>query len=89
MHATLRLIADANLKFESAAEGDAWGQAADCRFWFLLLDKPNARSSHTGQAGGGQFSLFDLPHSLKEATQASNRWLGERLHMGRPEAVSV
>jgi REP element-mobilizing transposase RayT len=26
---------------------------------------------------------------LKEATQASNRWLGERLHMGRPEAVSV
>ena len=25
---------------------------------------------------------------LKETTQASNRWLGERLHMGRPEAVS-
>jgi len=26
---------------------------------------------------------------LKEVTQASNRWLAERLHMGRPEAVSV
>ena len=26
---------------------------------------------------------------LKEATQASNRWLGERLYLGRPEAVSV
>lgn len=26
---------------------------------------------------------------LKESTQASNRWLAERLHMGRAEAVSV
>jgi len=26
---------------------------------------------------------------LKETTQAGNRWLTERLHMGRPEAVSV
>lgn len=26
---------------------------------------------------------------LKEITQAGNRWLAERLHMGRPEAVSV
>ena len=26
---------------------------------------------------------------LKETTQAGNRWLTERLHMGRPEAVSA
>jgi hypothetical protein len=26
---------------------------------------------------------------LKETSQASNRWLSARLHMGRPEAVSV
>jgi hypothetical protein len=27
--------------------------------------------------------------TLKERTQASNRWLTGHLHMGRPEAVSV
>jgi hypothetical protein len=26
---------------------------------------------------------------MKEISQASNRWLSARLHMGRPEAVSV
>ena len=26
---------------------------------------------------------------MKQTTQASNRWLAEQLHMGRPEAVSV
>ena len=26
---------------------------------------------------------------MKQRTQAGNRWLAERLHMGRPEAVSA
>lgn len=30
-----------------------------------------------------------IAHELKQTTQASNRWLTEHLHMGRPEAVSV
>ena len=80
-----------------AAEARAWegGSAREIRElrWAAELERCLRTLGKTGTDTRG--ALKGAPWKaaialrLKEATQASNRWLGERLYMGRPEAVSV
>ena len=86
------LIQDHALLAASRAWGSAGAQEIRAQQWARRLEQGLRAIKRTAAAGQERKSApwkAALAAWMKQKTPASNRWLAEQLHMGRPEAVSV